>query len=450
MIRKQLLKKLIHTIVGISFALNLLFAASVVFKIDIRKNMEKLKSKLASEAKDGADKPDIAGRWGVASPNLKETALTAEQKAAIKQLESIGYMAGSTPAPPKKHVTVYNEELAYKGLNLYASGHATEAILTDLQGNELHKWSYNFWDIWPNYEPPRSVAFHNHEFFRRVHLLAGGELLAIFEGIGLVKLDKDSNLLWVYDGKAHHDLFVDSDGKIYVLTRKAGINPKYNKENPILEDFVTILSGEGKELRSISVLKSLENSSYASILSRMRKKGDIFHTNTIEVLDGTLAHRSEAFRKGNVLISIRRLDLVCVVDMERESVVWALSGLWRSQHQPTILNDGTMLVFDNRGNNGKSRVIRFDPFSQEVIWVYSGTSKAPLYSFDCGSCEELPNGNILISESNNGRAFEVTPDKTIVWEFFNPHRAGANNELIADLFEAIRLGPDFPLNWLAN
>ncbi len=59
----------------------------------------------------------------------------------------------------------------------------------------------------------------------------------------------------------------------------------------------------------------------------------------------------------------------------------------------------------------------------------------------CGTCQRLPNGNTLITESTRGRAFEVTPDKEIVWEFFNPHRAGENDELIATLFELIRIPP---------
>ncbi|MBW2291325.1 MAG: hypothetical protein JRG94_03340 [Deltaproteobacteria bacterium] len=45
-------------------------------------------------------------------------------------------------------------------------------------------------------------------------------MLAIYEGMGLVKLDKDSNVIWSSDLKAHHDLEVQNDGDIYVLTRK--------------------------------------------------------------------------------------------------------------------------------------------------------------------------------------------------------------------------------------
>ena len=64
--------------------------------------------------------------------------------------------------------------------------------------------------------------------------------------------------------------------------------------------------------------------------------------------------------------------------------------------------------------------------------------------------QRLPNGNTLITESDGGRALEVTPDRRIVWEFFNPHRAGEQGEYIATLFELLRLPPDFPVDWTGH
>jgi hypothetical protein len=65
----------------------------------------------------------------------------------------------------------------------------------------------------------------------------------------------------------------------------------------------------------------------------------------------------------------------------------------------------------------------------------------------CGTGQRLPNGNTLITESDNGRAFEVTKDKEIVWEYVSPHRAGEKNELIASLFHVDRVEPD-QVKWL--
>ena len=99
-------------------------------------------------------------------------------------------------------------------------------------------------------------------------------------------------------------------------------------------------------------------------------------------------------------------------------------------------------MFDNQGCDGKSKVVEFEPFTQEVVWSYRGDASNDFYSELSGSCQRLGNGNTLITESNRGRAFEVTADGTMVWEFFNPNRAGDNKELIATLFEVVRVSRD--------
>jgi len=43
------------------------------------------------------------------------------------------------------------------------------------------------------------------------------------------------------------------------------------------------------------------------------------------------------------------------------------------------------------------------------------------YSPVGGGCQQLPNGNVLITEEYKGRAFEVTRDCQIVWEYYTPY-----------------------------
>ena len=93
----------------------------------------------------------------------------------------------------------------------------------------------------------------------------------------------------------------------------------------------------------------------------------------------------------------------------------------------------------------RSKITEFDPFTQEIIWEYKGDIKNKFFSRFVGSNQRLPNGNTLISETDNGRAFEVSKDNQIVWEFINPNRAGEKNELIASIPEAIRLQPEYCL-----
>ena len=108
------------------------------------------------------------------------------------------------------------------------------------------------------------------------------------------------------------------------------------------------------------------------------------------------------------------------------------------------------MVFDNQWMPEGSRVAIFDPITEALVWEYVGTPDRPFYSRTCGTSRRLANGNILITESDGGRAFEVTADKQIVWEFYNPNRAGDDDEYIATLFELVRLPPEFGSDWLAG
>jgi hypothetical protein len=102
-----------------------------------------------------------------------------------------------------------------------------------------------------------------------------------------------------------------------------------------------------------------------------------------------------------------------------------------------------MLLFDNNPGYPYSRVVEFDPFTQHVLWEYRGNEQRPFYSRVGGSCQRLPGGNTLITESTAGRAFEVTPQGEIVWEFLSPHRVGDNDELVATLFDLVRLPENY-------
>lgn len=367
---------------------------------------------------------------------------------AAEALLATPYLQGYRPAgPPAPTVTVHDAEAVAPGLNLYVSGHGPEAFLMDPVGRVLHTWRVSLRaarpDLYAGGPPDEQVR--KVEYFRRARLLPDGSLLAIFEGLALVKLDQASNLLWTYRGGPHHDLDVDSEGRIFVLDREGKELARLGRDHPILEDFVTVLSPEGEVLQKISILEAFERSRYTPLLHRMPHSPDVFHTNTLEILDGSLAHRSPAFREGNLLISVLELDTVAVLDPKRGEIVWALGSLWRKQHQPTVVPPGRLLLFDNLGAGfGQSRVVELDPFTQEVVWTYGGDRTTDLYSKTLGSCQRLPNGNTLISESENGRALEVTPAGEPVWEFRSPHRAGDRGELVAVLPELVRLPPDFP------
>lgn len=394
------------------------------------------------DAKDKADGTQLPGRWNIA--RYQEEA-GADNEEVYKKLIGLGYLQGYAPAEASDGVTVYDTELACDGLNFFVSGHKPAAILMDMQGAVVHTWTYHTADeIWNDVPAEDEGA----SYWRRAHLFGNGDILAIYEGIGLIKLDEDSRLIWAYRaGRApHHDIAVLEDGTIYTLTREREKIARLGGHE-VFNEFITTLQPDGTLIEDVSLLDCIENSEYRGLLHNDTVRnggffGHILHTNTIEVFDGSMESRSPLFKKNNVLVSILILNTIGIIDVAERKLVWALGpGLWTHQHQPTLLKNGNMLVFDNQDAVKKSQVLELDPFTQQIQWEYGGTATAPFFSATCGSNQRLANGNTLITETDNGRAFEVTPDKTIVWEYINHFRAGEQNELIASLFEVVRIDP---------
>ena len=204
----------------------------------------------------------------------------------------------------------------------------------DMDGKFLHRWRCDMALAWSDL--PASQSYE--DCFRRAYMYPNGELLAIHEGVGIIKLGVDSQLIWKNPNQAHHDLEVLPDGSIYVLTRKAHIVPRIHPEKPILEDFVTLLDGHGQEQHSFSILEAFERSEFREDLGRFEfRDGDIFHTNTIEVLGEQLKDRHPAFSPGNLLVSFVFSGGIAVIDPLSETVVWYQTGGWRRQHQPEAL-----------------------------------------------------------------------------------------------------------------
>lgn len=381
----------------------------------------------------------VEGRWRQAP-----TEEGRDSNAAA--LMAIGYLDGYEEAGDLSGVVGYQPDLADNGLNLYVSGHAPEAMLMDMSGEVLHRWASTYTDAFPDISDLSNID--QAKRWRRVALQQDGSLLAIYEGFGIVKLDKESKVLWASNEGHHHDIEVTSDGTIWALARSSHVVERVHPYKEILEDYIIAHDQDGKEIRRISLLEAFEKSNYRSVVDAIPPFGDIFHTNTLEVMDGSKAHLSPLYNKGNFLISLRKTSTLAIVDGETGVVIWAALGPWRAQHQPTVIESGAMLLLDNVGHEGASKVIEYNPFNTQIEWGYYNGADTPFYTQTCGAAQRLSNGNTLITESDSGRAFEVTPEGDKVWSFYNPARAGKDKELVATLFEVIRLSPD-DVPWLA-
>ncbi len=370
----------------------------------------------------------------------------------LKQLQTLPYLQGTYKARKDTNVTIKQKETVHNGLNVYNSAHDSAAYLVNMEGKVVHKWTYAFDKAFPDVPEDLDIWYnqkHWRKSWRRIHLYDNGDLLAIWEGNGLIKLDKDSRLLWARKDMFHHDIEVTSNGNIYVLNRRLKTFPDFNNNKPILEDLITILDPEGNLLETHSIVKMLLNSDYTELINHVPQIGDCFHTNTIEVLDGKFTNKSGIFKNGNILLSMRMFDTIAIADIKSEKIVWAeRPGFWKKQHHPTLLNNGNMLLFNNiyaeKGKDGydASSVIEFEPLSMKIHWEYKGTKKIRFFSEHSGSNQRLSNGNTIIAESAPGIAFEVDPTGKKVWEFVNPNRTGPKNQYTPTLYELIRIEPE--------
>jgi hypothetical protein len=368
------------------------------------------------------------------------------------------------PGPDGENPVVLNDPaLAGKGYNLIVSTHAQEATLIDMDGKPVHKWARRFDEVWdrapqlPNYEDQEPGYWADKIYWRRAHLFANGDILAIYEtpfrtpyGLGLAKLDKDSNVIWKLDENVHHDSAIAPNGDIYLLgqlVNEKGYADYPELVAPFIDDTIMVVSAAGEVKKELSVVQAFLNSQYAPFLALMNINllGDVMHTNTVQYIDAQTAEKFAFAEEGYLLISMREMNVIAVLDPAGERIVWAQTGLWRGQHEPVMLNNGRIMIFDNQGNRGEggaTRIIEFDPVKGSIDWNFEGTAKEPLHSPVYGSIQRLANGNTIIVESTNGRAMEVTAEGKVVWDFRSPHRKTVDGqELVMPLLDVVRIEP---------
>jgi hypothetical protein len=374
---------------------------------------------------------------------------------------SVPFHPGAPSNAMLAKVTVDKAEKTYDGFTLCTATDGSRATLLDMRATVVHRWELPFRQAWPRAPHVKDPLPDGQIHWFRCHLYANGDLLAIYHadgdtpyGYGLVKVDKDSQLLWAYPGRVHHDLDVGEDGTIYTLTQKIIDEPPAGLEflsTPCLTDSLVVLAPDGRELETIPLLEAFVPSPYAPILdcvphhltlrypggdpapSRSRRRQtfrqDLLHTNSVKKLSQALAPRFPSFQSGQVLLSLRNLDALVVLDLATRRMVWATQGIWRMQHDAEFLDNGHLLLYDNGGSPRGTRILEYDPLTQAIPWLYADEKKRRFRAHFRGANQRLPNGNTLIVDPDDRRLLEVTPDKELVWEsvlsFFDSQSASS-------------------------
>jgi hypothetical protein len=368
----------------------------------------------------------------------KDVAREAPEDGTTAALEALGYVSeGNEPLTAEVGV-VKNLPSAWPGTNLLVSAHDFEVTLVDMAGEPLHTWKLR---------PADHPNARSHSF-RRAWVLPDGGLLGVVEGSRLMRLNPSGRVVWSSELTHHHDVHLVGD-ELHTLTREVR-RVGALRSKPSLEDQITVLDLDGKVLRQTSVLKSLLRSDYDELIAEAKEEAvDLLHTNSLKLLDGRGAAANPAFAAGNYLVSCRRLSALMVIDPKQEKVVWAQKGPWRAQHDAQILDDGSLMVFDNGGNKESATRI-YDLATMEERWKWAAGEGTDYHTDCCGTNTKLPNGNVLFVLTDQGAAWEVTPEGQPVWEYHTPHRVGVLQRKVHRLWDVVRMPPVAELPWFAR
>src|SRR5262249_51286492 len=154
---------------------------------------------------------------------------------------------GGVPAAIKGGVTTYDPQRAEDGLNFFTSAHAPLASLIDMNGAVVRTWIADIGKVFAG-RPGVSAPESSGRFIRDAELLPDGGILALFDEIGIVRLDADSRVVWSFPASVHHDVYLDATGTIWALAHEQRLVPDFRKD-PVLDSVVLELSSNGRLLR---------------------------------------------------------------------------------------------------------------------------------------------------------------------------------------------------------
>jgi hypothetical protein len=307
--------------------------------------------------------------------------------------------------------------------------------LIDLKGEVLHEWKTDPRDVWEkdphNDYMARSKVDKAATYVHGILLLANGDIVFNLEHFGLVKMNSKSEVVWKLPYRTHHSIFEDSEGNYWVCGSKYHENniPKYvGLKKPLIEDMIVKVSPEGVIEREISLFEVIYESGYYGIIRGYVE--DILHLNDVEVLNEQKAEAFDLFQAGDIMVSMRHTNSILVIDGKTERIKWSLIYPFIGQHDPDFTEDGRITVFCNHSDwlyHGDSRwveqgshIVSIEPSTKKVTTLYGWKKDQYFFTFRCGQHQHLPNGNMLITEAQAGRVFEINADGKVVWNWIAP------------------------------
>ena len=342
------------------------------------------------------------------------------------------------PTTYTRKLPTYRPEAAYPGLNLVTAVEADNrlaAYIMDMRGRTIHSWEVDWFKVWPDATHLPEKAVPKERPGTHIHgavVLEDGDIVYNYEHLGLVRLDLCGDVVWRLPYRTHHSVHQDDDGDLWVSAQinRDGEPTGYPNHDPGFVDPVILeVSVDGKIKSEIPVVDLLRDNGLSGLLYMSAKKqrdtrvsGDTLHLNDVEPFPASM--QPGVFAPGDLLVSLRNIHTVLVFTVATRKVKHVWTGDFVRQHDPDFIDGNTISVFDNnnvdiKAGRQQSRILLLSADSGERRVYYAGSKAAPFYTDLMGKHQWLPNGNLLITESMKGRAFEIDRNGRVVWEYVN-------------------------------
>jgi hypothetical protein len=345
---------------------------------------------------------------------------------------------------PAIQITAHDVDRSVQGYNLFAPtvddlGYSldepSEIYLMDMDGEIVHTWQV-------------LGAVQLAKLRSNGNLVYSTADLSFVERAGIREIDLFGNVLWYYKCWADHDFYLMDNGNLLIHFVEDKTVPAIGPGEIRCPQLVEVSPEKNVvwEWRGEDHLDELTD--LVGIHFPLEKEGqrlfDWAHNNTCQVMgENETASTDDRFKPGNILFSYCNLNTIGVIDKESGQIVWAWGpGELDGQHNPQMMENGHLLIFDNGTERGYSRIIEFAPLSKRIVWEYSGvrSNDNRFYSAHISGAQLLPNDNVFICQggyprtdvtnkfyrlfftgllrrnTNSARLFEVDRGGNIVWD----------------------------------
>ncbi|MDB5130961.1 MAG: hypothetical protein JWR02_710 [Mucilaginibacter sp.] len=289
----------------------------------------------------------------------------------------------------------------------------------------IYEWTPNFDEIKKSLNDKNKFweTTDKHTIFLLHPLLSPDGSITFHAGNPLIKINKESKLVWVIDGIFHHSLEFDSDGNVW---SPAVIKPSKFLPNFLVnykDDAIAKISSSGKLLFEKSIAEILVQNGYRGLLLGVGfYENDALHLNDIQ----PALNSTQYWRRGDLLISLRHKSTVFLYRPSADKILWLKTGPWLNQHDVDFVDSNRIGVFGNNMVRMDLEERLIDGHNEEYVYNFKTDKtetpyteflkKAGVSTLSEGRSDILPNGDLFIEETNKNRLLRGS-EKNIIWQY---------------------------------